>query len=95
MQDADEKMCEEMLVCEQTGVNFRVIPQELKLRQKMGWPLPRVGWEARYGNRLRQRTPRKLWKRECMKCGKEIVTTYSPGRPEMIHCDECYLKEVY
>lgn len=41
------------------------------------------------------RNPRKLWKRQCGKCGKEIQTTYSPERPETVYCEGCYLSVVY
>jgi len=81
--------------CEVTGKPFKITPQELRFYRKMGLPIPRRSWFERHLDRFRQRNPRKLWKRNCMKCGKEMQTTYSPERSEIVYCEECYLKEVY
>jgi len=40
------------------------------------------------------RNPRKLYERVCDKCGKDMITTYSPERPEVVYCESCYNKEV-
>jgi len=44
---------------------------------------------------MKLRNPRKLYTRNCDKCGKEIQTTYAPERPEIVYCENCYNKEVY
>jgi CxxC-x17-CxxC domain-containing protein len=44
---------------------------------------------------MAQRNPRKLYERKCHKCDKEIKTTYSPDRKELVYCEECYNKEIY
>jgi len=93
--DAADNLAEQMFVCEETGADYRLIPQELKLHREMGWPLPSLSWEARNRRRLGLRTPRHLWTRPCMKCGKEMVTTFGPDRPDIVYCENCYLKEVY
>jgi len=41
------------------------------------------------------RNPRKLYERNCDKCGEDIQTTYEPSRPETVYCEECYNKEIY
>jgi len=41
------------------------------------------------------KNPRKLYIRNCDKCGKEMKTTYAPERPEIVYCENCYNKEVY
>ena len=81
--------------CEKTKRPYRVIKQELAFYRQHGLPVPRLHPDERYKRRLAQRNPRKLWARPCMKCGKEMQTTYSPERPEIVYCEECYLKEVY
>ena len=81
--------------CEVTGKLFRITPQELIFYKRMRLPLPRRDWDQRHVDRFNNRTPRKLWTRSCMKCGKEMQTTYSPERPEIVYCENCYLKEVY
>jgi formylmethanofuran dehydrogenase subunit E len=41
------------------------------------------------------RNPRELYERQCTECHKDIITTYSPDRPERVVCEECYRKFVY
>lgn len=44
---------------------------------------------------VQRRNPHKLFSRTCAKCGKSIQTTYSPERPEVVYCEQCYLAAVY
>ena len=81
--------------CEASGKLFKIVPQELAFYRKMKLPIPRLHHEERYKRRIQQRPPRKLWKRSCDKCGKEIQTTYAPDRPEKVYCETCYRKEIY
>ncbi|MFA5829937.1 MAG: hypothetical protein WC843_05620 [Candidatus Gracilibacteria bacterium] len=84
---------------------FKIIPQELGLYRKMGVPLPRYCPNTRCYQKLKQLNPFKLWQRECTckatthghpdMCDKIFETSYKPDRKEMVHCEECYLKEVY
>jgi len=30
-----------------------------------------------------------------VKCGKDMKSVYAADRPEIVYCEECYLKEVY
>jgi CxxC-x17-CxxC domain-containing protein len=43
---------------------------------------------------MKMRNPRKLFERDCDKCGREMITTYSPERPEIVYCEECYNRAV-
>lgn len=81
--------------CEATKRPFRIIKQELDFYRKMQLPIPHFHPDERHRRRLALRNPRKLWKRPCMKCGKQMETTYAPERPEIVYCEDCYLKEVY
>ncbi len=95
IQDVEDAITEEILACETCKRNFRIIPQELTFYREQGLPLPRSCYNCRNLKRLSMRNPRKLWNRSCAKCSKEIQTTFAPGRPEVVYCEECYLKEVY
>ncbi|MBI2453347.1 hypothetical protein HYV56_01445 [Candidatus Peregrinibacteria bacterium] len=86
-----EIITNEILACTECLKNFRITVQELKFYQKMGIPIPRTCNECRHSHRMKLRNPRKLWKRTCQKCGKKIETSYSPNRPEIIYCEECYI----
>ncbi|KKP36762.1 MAG: hypothetical protein UR28_C0038G0001, partial [Candidatus Peregrinibacteria bacterium GW2011_GWF2_33_10] len=51
--------------------------------------------DQRHKDRMALRNPRKLWKRNCIKCNAEIQTTYAPERKEIVYCEKCYLESVY
>ncbi len=95
IKDAEESICRSILRCESTQKPFKIIPQELKLCQRIAVPLPRKTFFQRHKERMALRNPRKLWKRNCAKCKKEIQTTYAPERPEIVYCESCYLSAVY
>lgn len=81
--------------CEITKRPFRIIKQELDLYRKMKLPIPHLHPDERHRQRMLLKNPRRLWKRPCMKCKKEMETTYAPDRPEIVYCEKCYLQEVY
>src|SRR3989339_988009 len=78
-----------------TNRPFKIIKPELEFYRKMNLPIPHLHPDERHKKRMELRNPRKLWKRNCMKCNAEIQTTYSPDRSEILYCEKCYLKEVY
>jgi hypothetical protein len=79
---------------EQCAGAFKIIPSELQFYRAMNLALPRLCSNCRHYYRLSQRTPFKLWDRQCAKCGKDIKTSYSPSREEIIYCESCYNSEV-
>lgn len=81
--------------CAATTRPFRIQPAELKFYRKMHIPVPTEHFDVRHAKRMAMRNPRTIWQRECGKCKKQIDTTYAPERPEIVYCEECYLKEVY
>lgn len=93
--DASDDITRAILTCEVSGKPYKIIPQELKFYRTMGLPIPRLCPDQRHRERMNLRNPRKLWKRECGKCAKEIDTTYAPERPEIVYCERCYLETVY
>jgi len=95
IKDVADDITNKILTCEKTGKFFKLTPQELKQYRFHKLPLPRMHFEERHMNRIKHRNPRKLWGRNCMKCEKNVKTSYNPKRPEKIFCEECYLKEVH
>lgn len=81
--------------CEVTKRPFRIIKQELDFYKQMQLPIPHLHPDERRRRRWLERNPRKLWDRACAKCTKPIETSYAPDRPEIVFCEDCYLKEVY
>jgi len=100
IKDVDNSILKEVIECDSSncaGSNvFRIIPQELKFYKKMNLPLPHLCPDCRHRERIKQRNPLKLWKRQCMKkgCKTTFQTTYSPDRKEIIYCEKCYNEEV-
>lgn len=93
--DVSDDILNAAIECEVTKRPFKVTAQELKFYRLQCIPLPRRSWLQRHLDRFHQRNPRKLWKRPCMKCGKDIQTSYAPDRHEVVYCESCYHKEVY
>jgi len=83
------------IACEATGRLFRIVKKELEFYRTYRLPVPHFHPDERHRLRMTLRNPRKLWNRACAKCQKPIATSYSPERPEVVYCEECYLKEVY
>ena len=95
IEEVNDDICSQILICSVTGKPFKIIPQELKFYRSMQLPIPLVCFDQRHKERMARRSPRKLWQRACGKCGKEIETTYSSERPETVYCEECYLATLY
>lgn len=95
IQEVPDSITSTILHCEVTGTLYKVIPQELKFFRENGIPIPRKCPDQRHKERMALRNPRKLWARQCAKCGKGIETTYAPDRPEIVYCESCYLASVY
>jgi len=73
---------------------FRITKRELNFYKKAGLPIPRLCPSCRHHIRLEQRTSLKIYDRKCAKCKKNIQTSYSSDRPEIVYCEDCYNKEV-
>lgn len=81
--------------CQETQRPYRITKQELLFYRQMHLPVPRLHPDVRYDRRARLHNPRHLWKRACGKCSQEMETTFAPERPEIVYCEECYLKTMY
>ncbi|MBI4159897.1 hypothetical protein HY504_01895 [Candidatus Wolfebacteria bacterium] len=61
--------CAHRGVCnDQCSIAFRVIPKELEFYRRMNFTLPRLCPNCRHMERIRARSPYKLWHRKCQ-CG--------------------------
>ena len=81
--------------CEVTKKPFKIIKQELAFYIENWIPIPTKHPDQRHKERMDLRNPRTLYERTCSECGKDIVTTYAPERPEKVVCEECYRKLIY
>ncbi|MBI4253103.1 hypothetical protein HY623_02930 [Candidatus Uhrbacteria bacterium] len=104
IQAVDESICKEILACEKTGKNYKIIKQELAFYKRFNLPLPRLHPEERHRQRMNHRNAFEFYHRQCMcdrqghdhgsRCPIEFETTYAPDRPEKIYCEGCYQKEI-
>jgi hypothetical protein len=93
--DVKDEITKEILKCISCERNYKITEQELLFYRKMKLLIPRKCFFCRHQDRIKRRGPYKFWDRKCDKCGKDIKTNYSPDRPEIVYCEECYRNEVY
>lgn len=95
IQDTTDTILKEILECELCKRPFIVIPAELALLRNFNMPVPRRCFYCRHTDRLLHRINQPhLYPRTCAKCGKGIETSFAPGSPEIVYCEQCYQAEV-
>lgn len=85
----------DVLACEVTGKNFKILDAERKFYEKMGLPIPRRCPDQRHRDRMAKRNPWKLFSRKCARTGVAMLTSFAPGLSETVVCNKAYLGEVY
>jgi len=96
--------CKHAGKCEhQCTIGFKITSEELAFYKSQQIPLPTLCFQCRHAARVALRNPLKLWHRQCMcdkpnhghtgRCFNEFETSYSPDRPEIIYCENCYQQE--
>ena len=94
IKDVDEDIVNHVLLCEVSKEPYKIIPQELVFYKKMKLPIPHKSPAQRHQDRMKLMNPHQLWDRKCAKCNKDVKSSYEDGRPEIVYCKDCYLKEV-
>ena len=92
IEDVGDEILDQILLCEVTGKNYRIVKPELAFYRKMNLPIPRLCPAERHRQRMKLRNGRGLYDRPCGDCGTIVQTTYTPDRKERILCETCYLK---
>ena len=95
IKDVTDEILNAAIECEVTHRLFKITPQELRFYRQQKIPLPRRHPDQRHLDRFSERNPRKFWQRKCAKCQKDIWTTFSPERSEIVYCETCYMKTIY
>ncbi len=94
IKEVDDGILKEIIACTTCTRKYTINPLELELLRKMNQPLPDRCLKCReQGLFARLQSPR-LYARQCDKCQKDIETSYSPERPEIVYCESCYQQEV-
>ena len=95
IKDATEDILKAVLKCETCGKNYQIIQKELSFLKRFNLPIPLDCPLCRDRARIKQLNPMETHNRKCDKCEKDIETSYSPDRPEIVYCESCYKQEVY
>ncbi len=81
--------CEHQAQCnEQCTLAFKITKQELEFYRKMNLPLPRLCPNCRHYQRLKQRNPLKLWKRQCQCAGAKSENSVYINTAKHAHGDK-------
>jgi len=96
IKNVKEDILKEVIQCGSCKNAFKLTSAEFGFYQRFLIPLPRLCFNCRHTERRKKINPLKLWHRKCMKpgCVNEFETSYAPGRPEIIYCEQCYNAEV-
>jgi len=89
-----DSILNEIIECVDCGRAYKIVEGELNLLRKMNLPIPHKCQKCRENTRFERMDSTKLYKRNCMKCSKDINTPYSPYNPEIVYCEKCYQQEV-
>lgn len=93
IRDVGDDICGQILKCEISGRQYKILPQELKFYRKMKLPIPLRHHDQRHYDRLSLHSAYRVVPARCSKCSKEIETIYSDTTN--VYCEECYLQELY
>lgn len=90
LDDVTDDICKQILTCDVSNKQYKIIPQELRFYRQVRLPLPRKSFFQRHKDRMAMRNPRILFQRACDNCKTQVQTTYSPDRPEKVYCETCF-----
>ena len=85
--------------CKQCNISFEIIDKDLEFYEKVSpifdWkkyniPTPTLCPDCRQQRRLTFRNEKKLYKRKCNLCNKNIISIYSPDKNYKIFCQDCW-----
>lgn len=86
-------------ICKQCAISFEITATDLAFydkvspvfgAQKCQIPPPTFCPDCRQQRRLLWRNERHLYHRDCGLCKKPIVTMYSPDKPYIVYCRDCW-----
>ncbi|OGI65196.1 hypothetical protein A3A95_03910 [Candidatus Nomurabacteria bacterium RIFCSPLOWO2_01_FULL_39_18] len=95
IRDVKDDIVNEILKCEKCGKNYRLIKMEIDFYRRFNLPIPHNCPLCRDRARTKLLNPIEIHDRKCAKCGKDIKTSWSADKPEIVYCEKCYQAEVY
>jgi len=88
-------MNSETKICQNCKQNFIIESEDFQFYEKMKVPAPTWCPECRLQRRLMWRNERTLYKRMCSSCGKSIISVFSPDKPLVVYCHECWWSDTW
>jgi len=95
IEDTDDSITKEIIACAHQGAcnhqcttAFKIIPAEFQFYKRKKLPLPRLCPNCRHYERLAQRNPLRLWKRQCMCKGTTSENNAYANTAEHSHGDK-------
>ncbi len=83
----------EQRTCQSCNQKFTIEPDDFTFYGKLGVQPPKFCPECRARLRLAFRNERVFYKRPCGKCGREVISMYSPNKPYPVWCYECWFSD--
>ncbi|OGD67794.1 hypothetical protein A3F08_01360 [Candidatus Berkelbacteria bacterium RIFCSPHIGHO2_12_FULL_36_9] len=84
------RQCNQSFIIEQEDLKFydRISPTFIGKKYQI--PSPKLCRDCRTQRRMSFRNERNLYNRVCDLCQKNIVSVYSPDKPNVVYCQECW-----
>ena len=80
-------------VCQNCKGTFVIEPEEFAFYKKVQVPPPTWCSQCRFMRRFSWRNERALYKRKCDLCGEKTIAMYSPEKPYMVYCPDCFYSD--
>lgn len=93
--EVGEDILNKVIICEESGRPFRIMPDELKFYKKHWLALPRIHHELRMEKHLNNRSHWELYVDSCDKCDSQMLTVYKSKPKFKVYCPDCYKKFMY
>src|SRR3989344_7864475 len=76
--------------CQNCKQEFTIEPDDFAFYEKIKVPAPTFCPECRLQRRMAFRNERTIYKDICDLCGKTFISVYSPDKPFIVYCRECW-----
>jgi len=93
--EISDEILNTVILCQESKRPFKLLPQEFKFLQQMNLPPPQKHPEIRERDRRKRKHGRRLFVKECAKCGKSVDSVFSTHEEGLDYCQGCYESEVY
>lgn len=104
IQTVKDNIVSALLTCASCKKNYKIVQRELDFYRCQQVPIPRQCQDCRHRQRLHNRNPRHLWKRQCMctqpqhghtgQCAIQFETSYPGDSATIVYCETCYERTI-